>query len=122
MAAIMDMGLTDRTVRDITIDHMNPDEVLPRYIRSEDEIPDFKPQLVRMYAPQDGEATDQVQMVQSARANFIKEDTKYSNPEPASKHYFKGSSEYALGKEPRGTQSVPTDYFSRRAEIAPVDF
>lgn len=104
------------------IDHLNPDQTLPKYLKTEDEIPDFKPQLLRMYAPEDGRAEDQVALVQSARSNFIKEETKYNNPEPASKKYFSGSNDYVLGREPRGSQSVPTDYFSRRAEIATIDF
>lgn len=112
--------ITSRVERDMAIDHFNPEQQLPQFTRTEEQIPDFRPQMLRMDAEGDGEAMDQVRLVQTGRANFVLEDGKY-NQQPPSESYFPGSTEYGLGEAPRGTVVGPTSFFDMESQVASVD-
>lgn len=113
------IAFSDRVSRDLAIDRMNPEETLPKFIRTEDQIPDFKPQLLTMDDPSDGAAMDQVNLVQTAFSNFVKEENKYNQPHET--HYFNGSNEYRLGQPPRGTNVKNANFLQTRDMITPVD-
>lgn len=114
--------LTDRVHRDLTIDRFNPREELSRYTRTEDQIPDFTPFLRTMFDPSDGEAQQQVNLVQSARANFILESNKYNDPNfKTSQKYFSDSSEFDLGHPPMGTVVSNPNRLIATDKVAPSD-
>lgn len=72
------LPLDIRTRRDMAIDYMNPQETLPKYIKSEDENPPFDMSSLTLIYGSDGLAKQTVNLIQQARASFIKEESKYN--------------------------------------------
>lgn len=117
---IQDLHLTRRIDLDMAMDRFNPKEQLPISANMENQIPDFRPRLLDVAAPGDYSAHDQVKMVQTGRANFIKEDLKYDDPRPSIK--YPQSTEFEYPPPPAGTQDRPRGFFSSSDQITPQDF
>jgi poly-D-alanine transfer protein DltD len=83
---VASLPLDIRTRRDLAIDYMNPQETLPKYIKSEDENPAFDFSTLTMIYGDDGLAKQTVNLIQQGRAAYIKEENKYNSvyPENAS--------------------------------------
>lgn len=117
---VQSMHMGRRIDLDMALDRFNPQERLPISKNMEDQVPDFKPTMLDLAAPEDYSAHDQVAQVQTARANFLREDLKYDNPRPSIK--YPASTDFSLPEPPRGTSVYPRGFFSADDQIAPQDF
>lgn len=71
------LPFSSRMARDIRIDYDNPREELPKYTKTEDQIPPFDKSALTMISGSDGFSKQQLQMVISGRENYVKEETKF---------------------------------------------
>lgn len=117
---VQQLHLGRRIDADMAMDRFNPEEKLPISANMEDQIPDFKPHLLSLAAPGDYTAHDQVAMVQSARANYLKEDLKYDNPKPSIN--YPTSTDFQLPPPPAGTQTIPRGFFGYMDMVSPQSF
>lgn len=76
------LPLDIRTRRDLAIDYMNPQETLPKYIKSQDESPPFDLSTLTLIYGSDGLAKQTVNLIQQGRAAYIKEENKYNSVYP----------------------------------------
>lgn len=79
---VAQIPLSIRTRRDMAIDYMNPTEELSKYIKSEDESPAFDWSTLTLIAPFDGIPKQTISLIQTARANYLKEENKYNSTWP----------------------------------------
>ena len=75
---VASLPLEIRTKRDMAIDYMNPEETLPAFVSTIDENPAFGFSTLTMIAPSDDIARQTITMLQTGRANYLKEENKYN--------------------------------------------
>lgn len=75
---VMSLPLDIRTKRDLAIDYMNPEETLAAYVQTVDQNPPFDWSTLTMIAPSDDIARQSISLIQSGRANFLKEENKFN--------------------------------------------
>lgn len=76
---IMNLPLSSRTKRDFWVDEQNPREELPKYIKTEDEIPPFDQGAISMISKYDGQAKQQIDLVISGRQSYATEENKFDS-------------------------------------------
>lgn len=79
---IASLPLAIRTRRDIAIDYMNPEDTLPAFVQTEDENPPFDFSTLTLLMPSDDIAKQSISLLQTSRANFLKEENKYNTSWP----------------------------------------
>lgn len=78
-ALLLSLPLTARTKRDFAIDEQNPREELPKYVKTEDQIPPFDREAISSISKYDGQARQQIQLTIAGRQSYAVEENKYDS-------------------------------------------